>query len=61
LVDPTPYFDAPACLTYAQKPPSFSRDREFRYVLSCKVGTDDNPFLNLHVKSCSDICSLVRL
>ena len=59
LVEPPPYFIAPPCLVYAQKPASFSEDREYRYVLSCKVGTKEDPFLTLKVGPCTDICSLV--
>jgi hypothetical protein len=58
LVEPPPYFIAPPCLVYAQKPVSFSEDREYRYVLSCKVGTKEAPFLTLKVEPCTDICSL---
>jgi hypothetical protein len=58
LVEPPPYFIAPPCLTYAQKPASYRHDREFRYLLSCKVGTREEPFLTLKVGPCGDICSL---
>ena len=51
--------DPAGVLLYAQKPASYSRDREYRYVLMCKVGTKENPFLTLKVEPCDDICSLV--
>jgi hypothetical protein len=59
LADPAPYLIAPPSLVYAQKPTSFSQEREYRYVLACKVGTKEEPFLTLKVQPCTDICSLV--
>ena len=59
LVDPPPYFRAPPCLAYAQKPVAYSQDREYRYVLGCNVGTKKDPFLTLKVAPCTDICRLV--
>jgi hypothetical protein len=58
LVEPPPYYVAPPCLVYAQKPASYSQDQEYRYLLSCKVGTKEDPFLTLKVGPCADICSL---
>jgi hypothetical protein len=59
LVEPPPYFLGPLSLTYAQKPASYSQDREYRYVLACEVGTKEDPFLTLKVGPCTDICSLI--
>ena len=59
LVDPAPFFFEPSCLTYTQKPPSYSPDREYRYGLACKVRTKEDPFLTLRVEPCNDICSFV--
>jgi len=54
-----PHF-APPCLVYAQKPPSYSQDREYRYVLECKPeAKQKDDFLTLKVGACTDICSLV--
>lgn len=61
LVEPPPYFIAPPCLVYAQKPPSYSEDREYRYVLRCKAeARQKDASLTLKVGVCSDICSLVE-
>ena len=60
LVDPAPYLIAPPCLTYAQKPPSFSYEIEYRYVLPCKVGTAAD-HVTLNLGSCEDICSLLTI
>jgi hypothetical protein len=54
---PPPYYIAPPCLVYAQKPARYSDEAEYRYVVSCKVGTREEPFLNLSVGLCDDICS----
>jgi hypothetical protein len=59
VVEPPPYFIASPSLTYAQKPPAFSQEQEYRYVLSCEVGTKEEPFLTLNVEPCRDICTLV--
>ncbi len=59
LVSPPPYLLAPPCLVYAQKHAIHSKDREYRYVLGCKVGTDKEPFITLDAGNCTDICSLV--
>jgi hypothetical protein len=57
LVTPPPYYLAPPCLVYAQKPAKFSHEAEYRYMISCKVGTKEEPFLTMNVGPCSDICS----
>jgi hypothetical protein len=59
LAAPPPYFIAPPSLVYAQKPASYSREAEYRYVLCCRVGTTEDPFLTLRVGPCYDICSVV--
>jgi hypothetical protein len=59
LVQPPPYFIAPPCLVYAQKPARYSEDAEYRYVLECRVGTAEDHFLTLTIGPCDDICSLV--
>jgi hypothetical protein len=60
LVEPPPYFIAPPCLVYAQKPPSYSEDREYRYLLECKAeAKQKDDFLTLNVPACTDICSLI--
>ncbi|MGA2965571.1 MAG: hypothetical protein ABSD64_05115 [Terriglobales bacterium] len=61
LVPPPPYFIAPPSLVYAQKPASYSHEAEYRYVLCCKVGTPEDPFLTLRLGHCYDICSLISL
>ena len=57
LVSPPPYYLAPPCLVYAQKPSKHSHEAEYRYVVSCRVGTPAEPFLTLKVGRCDDICS----
>ena len=57
LEDPPPYYLAPPCLVYAQKPAKHSLEAEYRYLLSCVVGTEEEPFITLPVGSCDDICS----
>jgi hypothetical protein len=59
LVSPPPYFLAPPCLVYAQKAAKYSEDAEYRFVLGCKVGTEEQVFLTLKVGRCGDICSLL--
>jgi hypothetical protein len=59
LVDPPPYFIAPPCLVYAQKPVKYSPEAEYRYMVSCKVGTKEEQFLSLQIGPCDDICSLL--
>jgi hypothetical protein len=62
LVTPPPYYIAPPCLVYAQKPAKYSDEAEYRYLISCKVGTTEEPLLTLRIGSCDDICSpLLRL
>jgi len=61
LVDPPPYLIAPFNLAYAQKSRDpYSLDREYRYIVACKVGTKEDDSLTLDVGCCSDICTLVR-
>jgi hypothetical protein len=50
-----------ACLIYAQKPPSFAPQREYRYVLSCRGGVKESEILTIDVGDCKDICSIVVL
>jgi hypothetical protein len=59
LVFSPPYFIAPPSLAYAQKPASYSHEGEYRYVLCCKVGTTEDPFLTLRAGPCHDVCSLI--
>jgi hypothetical protein len=49
------------CLIYAQKPPAYAMDREYRYVLKCQSGTKKEEFLTLDVGTCADICSLILI
>jgi hypothetical protein len=59
LFEANRFFLSPPCLTYNQKPTRFSQDREYRYLLQCRVGAKEDPTITLKVPSCSDICSLV--
>ena len=58
LVDPDPYLLAPPHLSYSQKPLAYAEEREYRYVLRCKVGVKEDAFLTFNVTDCSDIVSL---
>jgi hypothetical protein len=59
LRDADPYLVSPSHLTYSQKRKSYEEDREYRYLLQCKVDmkrTWEN-HLNLRLADCGDICS----
>jgi len=51
----------PARYVYSQKPASYSDEKEFRYVLTCRidVNRDDEKYLTLDVGNCADICCLL--
>jgi len=59
-LEPTPFLIPPTNYSYCQKPRMpFEIEREFRYVLTCKVDTDrasrDQPVW-ITLPDCSDIC-----
>src|SRR5271157_1563322 len=60
LRDADPYLLSPPHLTYAQKHRSYEEDREYRYLLRCKVDTKRTweDHLTLALPDCGDICSL---
>jgi hypothetical protein len=63
LRDPGPLFLSPPELVYSQKSRSYEEDREYRYLLNCKVDTrrawEDH--LTLTLPDCADICSAVTV
>ena len=63
LLEPDPYLTVPVHYSYSQKPTSDKQDREFRYVLTCKVDVNRTweEFLTVRVDDCSDICSLSQI
>ncbi len=68
LRDADPYLLSPPHLTYAQKPKShegksYEEDREYRYLLLCKVDTkrEWENHLTLRLGDCSDICTAVTI
>jgi hypothetical protein len=62
VLEPTPWLIPPPNYSYCQKPRiSFEIEREFRYVLTCKVdpdraSEDQNQHVCLTLPDCSDIC-----
>lgn len=54
---------SPPHLTYSQKPRSYEEDREYRYVLQCKVDVKRawEDHLTLRLPDCGDICSAFTL
>lgn len=52
------YLRAPPHYSYSQKPPRFSMESEFRYVLTCSFDVNRRlkDHLTLDVKDCADIC-----
>jgi hypothetical protein len=61
LIDAEANLISPPSLTYSQKRKSYEGDREYRYLLQCKVDTqrawDDH--LILRLPDCGTICSPV--
>jgi hypothetical protein len=63
LRDADPYLLSPPHLTYSQKLKSYEEDREYRFLLKCKVDaqrTWEN-HLTLTLPNCRDICSAVTV
>lgn len=62
LLEPDPYLIAPFHYSYSQKLKSYEDEKEFRYVLGCKVDADREweDSLTLTLGDCGDICSLRR-
>ena len=60
VLEADPYLLSPPEYSYSQKPKSYSNDREYRYVLMCRIDTNHNlpDNFTLSVPNCSDICSL---
>ena len=63
LREPDPYFHSPPHLVYSQKPRLYEDDREYRYLIKCRVdvkrGWEDH--LTLTLPDCGDICSAVTV
>jgi len=61
LREPDPYFRSPPHLVYSQKPRSDEGDREYRYLIKCKVDVKRawENHLTLTLPDCVDICSAV--
>lgn len=61
VLEPNEYLIPPHEYSYCQKPPSFSDEQEFRYVLVCRIDTKRtlNNHLTLNVGDCRDICTIV--
>jgi hypothetical protein len=61
LLEADPYLIAPPHYAYSQKPESFEKEREFRYVLECTIDTSRSlaDYLTLMIPPCDDICSLI--
>jgi hypothetical protein len=59
LRDADPYLVSPPHLTYSQKRKSYEEDREYRYLLQCKVGPKRTweSHLTITLADCGDICS----
>jgi hypothetical protein len=59
LRDPDPLLLSPPHLTYSQKPRLYQEDREYRYMLKCKVDVERlwENHLTLILRDCGDICS----
>jgi hypothetical protein len=62
LLEPDPYLIAPSQYSYSQKPSTFEKEREFRFVLECTVGSRNNvnQYLTLTLPNCDDILTLER-
>ncbi len=63
LREPDRYFHSPPHLVYSQKPRSYQDDREYRYLLKCKVDVKRawGNHLILTLPDCGDICSAVTV
>ena len=63
LRDADPLLLSPPHLTYSQKPRSYEEDREYRYVLQCKVDVKRawRTHLTLTLPDCGDICSALTV
>ena len=61
LRDPDPFLILPSEYSYSQKPARYEEEKEFRYVLECKVDATRTwrDSLSLALGACGDICSLV--
>jgi len=61
LRDADPNLLSPPHLTYSQKCKSYEEDREYRFLLECKVDTQRawENHLTLTLPDCADICSVV--
>ncbi len=61
VLETNEYLIPPPDYSYCQKPPSFSDEQEFRYVLICRIDPKRtlNDHLTLNVGDCRDICTIV--
>jgi len=61
LREADPYFRSPPHLVYSQKPKSYEDDREYRYLIKCKIDVKRawENHLTLTLPDCGDICSTV--
>lgn len=63
LRDADPDLLSPPHLTYSQKPRSYEEDREYRYLIKCKIDAkrEWESHLILKLPDCSDICSALTV
>ena len=61
--DADPLFLSPVHLTYSQKHRLYEKDREYRYLLKCKVDVKRlwEPHLTLTLPDCEDICTVSQV